>query len=76
MSGYFTYYKRIYFPLTTSLPFLTNYEIAAPFMPKAFNLSFNILPGSGLGVTIKLVICYPFAYIIKGVILISSFWKH
>jgi hypothetical protein len=71
LSGYFTYSNKISLPLTTILPFLTSYDIAAPLMPKAFNLSFNILPGSGLGVTIKFVIFSPFESIMNGVILIS-----
>lgn len=59
LSGYFTSSRRIYLPFTVIFPFLTNYEIAAPLIPKALRRSFSIFPGSSLGTTMKLVIFYP-----------------
>jgi hypothetical protein len=68
LSGYFTYDNKIYLLLTVILPFFTISPTDGPFIPKAFSLSFKILPGRGLGITMKLVINSPLQLTWKGLI--------
>lgn len=62
LSGYFTSDSKTYLLLIVSLPFLTISATAGPLIPNALSLSFKILPGRGLGITMKLVINYPLEF--------------